>query len=348
MQSIYYWSVAFICLCGFDLYSQNNSAYLIRTVAFYNVENLFDTIDHPDTFDDAYTPSGKYKWNSISYKDKIRKISKVIGQIGKETSGSPPDIIGLAEIENKAVLDDITKELRKAGVVYRIVHQDSKDPRGIDVALLYKEDCFIVSAFKSYPLELLNEAGYSYHSRDLLVVCGYLDGEEVFLIINHWPSRRGGILKNEHKRIKAARLNKKIIDSILKTDIQARIISMGDFNDNPTDRSIRKILQVRGKKELRNSPFLFNPMEKLYKKGYGSLAYRDTWNLFDQIFLSSSLLVKDEGYRYWKAGIFNKLWLRTASGRYKGYPLRGYTHGSYTGGYSDHFPVYIYLIRKTE
>ena len=176
-----------------------------------------------------------------------------------------------------------------------------------------------------------------------------MDGESFHFIVNHWPSRSGGEARSKPYRLAAARLNQRIIDSIVRLDPMAKIISMGDLNDDPTSDSLKKVLKTKGKEQKLEDGDLFNPMEKLYKKGQGSLAYRDKWNLFDQIFFTGNLANgnKDQ-YQFWRAGVFNPSYLVSKSGPYKGYPFRTYAGGTYTGGYSDHFPVYIYLIRKAE
>lgn len=333
----------------FLLASQSVSKYKIRTVAFYNVENLFDTINNPDTFDDDRTPDGKDHWTSKKYFDKIDKIAQVISEIGFEKRKASPDIIGLAEIENIAVLKDLVKNKRIKAMNYGIVHRESKDERGIDVALLFRKGAFIPLNIKAYPVILLNDEGYRDFTRDVLLVSGFLDGEKIHFIVNHWSSRRGGELRSRPRRIAAAHVNKKIINSILKLEPKAKIIGMGDFNDDPYNVSFKKVLKTKGKIDDSLVDYLFNPMERISKKGGGSLAYRDRWNLFDQLFFTSALLNKSTtSYYFWKAGIFNRDYLTATSGRYKGYPFRSYAGGNYTGGYSDHFPVYLYLIKKVK
>ncbi len=330
-------------------YSQDEKKYKVRTIAFYNVENLFDTINNPSTFDDDRTPEGKDGWISEYYNDKLDKIARVISEIGADVTGTSPDIIGLCEIENYDVLHDLVNNTKLSEKNYGIVHFDSPDDRGIDVALLYKRNVFTPTSFKNYPLYIYNSDGRRDYTRDQLLVSGLLDGEEIHFIVNHWPSRRGGESRSRPLREAAAALNKKIIALLRDINPGAKVISMGDLNDDPSSSSLKNILETKGKKAKVKDEDLYNPMEEIAKKGYGSLAHRDNWNLFDQIFFTAALLEeKSLGYRYWKAGIFNKRYLMTASGRYKGYPFRSYANGSYTGGYSDHFPVYIYLIKEVD
>ncbi len=330
-------------------FSQEGIQYKVRTVAFYNLENLFDTINDPKTFDDDRTPLGKDKWTSSRYKEKLKNLSKALSEIGYKTINSSPDIIGVCEVENIQVLQDLVKESSLQNKNYGIIHFDSPDERGIDVALLYKKEVFSPTSFKSHRLLLFKENEFRDYTRDQLIVGGLLDDEEFYFIVNHWPSRSGGEARSKPNRLAAAKLNKRIIDSVLKLNVNAKIISMGDFNDDPIDDSLKKVLKTKGKIRQVTLESLYNPMEKLYKKGEGSLAYRDKWNVFDQIFFTGNLISNTkESYSFWKAGIFISDYLITDFGKYKGYPKRTYSGGTYTGGYSDHFPVYVYLIKKVK
>ncbi len=326
--------------------AQEAKTYRIRTVAFYNLENLFDTANDTLILDDDRTPDGKDNWTTARYTQKIHNMTKVLSEIGSTDALGSPDIIGLCELENRQVLEDLITHPHLREMDYGIVHFDSPDKRGIDVALLYKKAVFLPNSFASLRLVLTNENDYRDYTRDQLVVGGILDGEEMHFIVNHWPSRSGGEAKSRPNRLEAARLNRKIIDSIFKFNPEARIISLGDFNDDPVDDSFKRILKTKGKVDGLQPNDLFNPMENLYKKGAGSLAYRDKWNLFDQIYFTANITQKSEDrYRFWKAGVYNPTYLIDKKGRYKGYPLRTYAGGSYIGGYSDHFPVYIHLIK---
>ncbi len=326
--------------------AQEAKTYRIRTVAFYNLENLFDTANDTLILDDDRTPDGKDNWTTARYTQKIHNMTKVLSEIGSTDALGSPDIIGLCELENRQVLEDLITHPHLREMDYGIVHFDSPDKRGIDVALLYKKAVFLPNSFASLRLVLTNENDYRDYTRDQLVVGGILDGEEMHFIVNHWPSRSGGEAKSRPNRLEAARLNRKIIDSIFKFNPEARIISLGDFNDDPVDDSFKRILKTKGKVDGLQPNDLFNPMENLYKKGAGSLAYRDKWNLFDQIYFTANITQKSQDrYRFWKAGVYNPTYLIDKKGRYKGYPLRTYAGGSYIGGYSDHFPVYIHLIK---
>lgn len=339
----------FIWLIGcFNSSAQEEKQYLINTIAFYNVENLFDYEKDPIVFDEDWTPEGKNHWTQELYEAKLANMARVISEIGADVTGTSPALIGVCEIENRRTLEDLLNQTPLVDKEYGIVHFDSPDRRGIDVALLYKKKLFVPTHYKAFELFLFNDTDRSkrVYTRDQLLVSGMFDGEKIHIIVNHWPSRSGGEQRSRPKRIRAAELNKGIIDSLFSDDPYAKIITMGDFNDDPTSPSIKKILNAKSERDNMNIKELYNPMEAMHKKGMGTLAYRDSWNLFDQIIISTALTKKDfSSYRFYKAGIFNKNYLQTPSGRYKGYPFRSFAN-AYTGGYSDHFPVFIYLIKE--
>jgi hypothetical protein len=331
------------------LYSQDKKEYFINTIAFYNLENLFDTEDDPITFDDDRTPNGKDHWTEEIYFAKLDNMAKVLSEIGSDLTDVPPVIIGICEIENRKVLEDLINQKALLPHDYGIIHFDSPDRRGIDVAFLYRKQLFIPTNYKAYELIIYNDHDKTKRifTRDQLLVTGMLDGEKIHFIVSHWPSRSGGEARSRSKRIKAAILNRSIIDSIFSEEPYARIITMGDLNDDPTNSSLKNYLKTKRNIEDVKMKELFNPMEKMYLRGIGTLAWRDSWNLFDQIILSSELLKRDySGYRFYKAGVYNKSYLSNRYGRYKRYPFRSFTNEGPTGGYSDHFPVYIYLIKE--
>jgi hypothetical protein len=328
----------------------NQGSYEIRTVAFYNVENLFDVQNDSLVNDDERTPEGKDKWTPDRYALKLKHISRVLSEIGKKEAKRMPDIIGICEIENRGVLEDLLKEESLRSGNYGIVHYDSPDLRGVDVALFYNKNCFIPIESRSVALPLRDYKNRLKTTRDQLVVFGLLDGEPIYISVNHWPSRSGGQTLSDPLRMQAAALQRRILDSILDFDAQARYITMGDFNDDPTDPSIRYGFGTSRKQENLPPYLCLNPMEKLYVSGMGTLAYRDKWSLFDQILLNGNWFKEEEdtSYRYWKAGIYQPDYLKTQNGSFRGYPFRTYAGGTYQGGYSDHFPVYAYLIRKAD
>ena len=331
-------------------FSQNQQKkFKIRTVAFYNLENLFDTINDVTKNDEA-SPMMELKTDrSKVYWDKIDKLGSVISQIGKEKARTSPAIIGVCEVENRIVLEDLikSKHLKKKG--YEIIHYESPDKRGIDVALLYQKRYFKPVHHESFTPKIYRN-GYKVYTRDQLLVSGYLDDELIHLIVNHWPSRSGGEAKSRPLREKAAYQNTKILEKIKQSDPNPKVLVMGDFNDDPINTSIKKVLKAKGKKKNVNKGDLFNPYEDMFRRGFNTLGYRDNINLFDQILITSPLLNKGKKnfstYKMFKAMVFNKRFLTNKRGRYKGYPKRSFSGGSYTGGYSDHYPVYMYLIKE--
>jgi len=324
-----------------------NDKYMIRTIGFYNVENLFDTIDDPEKIDEAYTPSGKNHYSHHDYVQKIKNTAKVISEIGSEKNRGPV-VLGLAEIENFNVLHDLIQTDALKSKQYQIIHHDSPDRRGIDVALLYQTRIFSPLENKVIELRLWNEKGERIYTRDILYIQGILDDEKIHILVNHWPSRRGGKSRSDPKRMKAAYLIKQHTDQIFMEDPAAKIFILGDFNDDPMDKSIQMGLLLESEIEKQFDTGFINPMKRMHKRGMNTLAYRDGLNLFDQIILSHSLSKIDQQtteYTFYRAGIYNPSYLISKHGKYKGYPLRSFENNRYSGGYSDHFPVYIQLIR---
>ena len=323
----------------FPSFSSSKQKKEITTIAFYNVENLFDTIDNPKTADDDFTPNGKLKWTQKRYNIKIRKLGSVISQLGLNRSANAPAIVGLVEVENAKVVSDLAYSSYLKKHHYSYVHHDSPDERGIDVALLYSKISFELLGSKTYPVFLENDKGARDYTRDILKVSGNLHGELVHILVNHWSSRREGILESEPKRIIAAETVRTIIDEIKSLEMNPKIIIMGDFNDDPISKSVQK--------HLVQDDF-YNPMKSMLdKEKTGSLTYDSKWNLFDQIIFSKNFLAQKKGSLYFKhAEIFNKRWMKTNRGKYKGSPFRTYIGPWYKGGFSDHFPVYAFLKKK--
>jgi hypothetical protein len=315
-------------------------------MAFYNTENLFDTENDTTINDEEFLPEGANAWTQERYQLKLENLSKVISQIGSEKTKTAPSIVGLSEVENKRVVEDLVKTPLLAPFGYKIVHYDSPDRRGVDVALIYNPAHFTVTSSRA--VRLVMKDNPELRTRDQLVVSGLLDGEPLHVIVNHWPSRSGGEKKSFPNRVAAAQLCRSIADSILAIDPKAKIIMMGDLNDNPTDESLVKHLRAKGDIDKLTKDEFFNPMFNMFKKdGIGSNAYRDSWSLFDQIILTPGLLDKDYStYKYYKALIFNMPFLMQKDGAFKGYPFRTFVGNQFQGGYSDHFPAYVYLIKE--
>ena len=327
---------------------QDKKNYKIHTIAFYNLENLFDTIDDPTKFDEA-SPIMELNVNREEvYKRKVKNMARVLSNIGKDDTNNSPVIIGVCEVENKEVLEDLVNDSLLIDKDYGIVHYHSPDVRGIDVALLYQKKRFTPMATSSHELKIYdNETRKRVHTRDQLLVSGELEGDLIHVIVNHWPSRSGGEARSKPRRITAAKLSKHLVDSLQIIDPYAKIFIMGDLNDNPTNESVKKVLKTEKDKEKVDFKGIYNPYENYFKVGLGTTAYRDAWSLFDQIMITKPLLEKDySSFKFYKAGIYNKNYLIEKAGPYKGYPKRSFSNGGFTDGFSDHFPVYVYLIKE--
>lgn len=341
--------VAIFCISiNYNVNAQEKKSYDLSTIAFYNLENLFDTLVDPDPnkiLQDEFTPKGKNKWTTDKYLNKLDHMSSVIAELGSGLSKTAPMIVGIAEVENKAVIEDLihTKYLEKYN--YGIVHYESNDGRGIDVGLIYRKDFVKIKNSNSSRLHMAEKPDF--RTRDQLVVEAEIDGESIFVLVNHWPSRRGGEKRSSPLREAAAQLTRTIADSITHVHPNAKIIIMGDLNDDPNNKSVKKVINTSGdKKEMKEGQY-FNTMEKNFKSGNGTLAYNDTWNLFDQLIISPALLHAGASeWKFYKAEIFKDKELIQTEGAYKGYPKRTFAGGVWLGGYSDHFPVYLYLIKE--
>lgn len=357
--------VLLIALFALESVQAQAKQYKVHTVAFYNVENLFDTINGPNN-DEEYTP--QRGWTGAKYKKKLNLLGRVIPEIGtNEQQRESPTLIGVSEVENRSVLEDLVKNPQLASKDYGIIHFDSPDRRGIDVGLLYQKKFFKPTSYINIPLmiyanqldatkkaevdedskeEIDPTSNKRVYTRDQLVVTGLLEGEEIHVIVNHWPSRSGGEKRSSPFREAAGALNRKIMDSLLKINPDAKIITMGDLNDGPYNKSVKQGIGAKIHKSEVKKGGVYNPFEKMQKEGQATLFYRDAGDIFDQILVSEAFVRDDySSLRYWKAGIFNKPYLIQKTGQYKGYPLRNTTAEP---GYSDHFPVYIYLIKEVK
>lgn len=327
--------------------SYSQQQYKIACVGFYNVENLFDTEDDPVIRDEEYTPSGSKNWDSTKYANKLANISKVIADLGTEVSPDGMAVLGVCEVENRKVLEDMVAHENLKDRDYQIVHYDSPDHRGIDVGLLYNKKYFTVTNTVQYELTFSDAPDYT--TRDQLLVSGELDGDPMHFIVAHWPSRRGGQVASEPRRIDAARLGRKIIDSLLTLDPEAKIVLMGDLNDDPVNNSVKEYIKAKSKVGKVKSGEMFNTMYDHFKRGNGTLAWNDAWNLFDQLIVSKSMTSSDaSSYVFHKSVVYNKDFLKQKEGRFAGYPHRTHAGGQYLNGYSDHFPVYLILKKAVQ
>ena len=303
--------------------------------------------------EDEFSPRGSKVWTSTRYQRKLDQIAFAINNIGREETNNAPVILGVSEIETRVNLEDLANHELLRPYNYGVVHFNSFDARGVDVGLLYQKSRFKVTLAKPYPIETFSPEGDRKYTRDILRVTGELDGEEITFLVTHWPSRFGGEKRSQPSRMAAAKVMKEIFDEIRAEDPKAKIIAMGDFNDDPINHSIKKGLGTVGIRDKVKDEDIYNPMEVLYKrKGIGTLAYRDAWNVFDQILTTGTLIDherKFETYKMLKTDIFSPEYLRTPDGQYKGFPYRSFIGDTfYPDGYSDHFPVYSILIRAVK
>ncbi|NJK82559.1 MAG: endonuclease/exonuclease/phosphatase family protein [Saprospiraceae bacterium] len=336
--------VCFIFFVFVSLHAQQQAK--VGCIGFYNLENLFDTEDDPLIDDSEYLPTGSKLWTTEMYESKLNRMAEVIVQVGTEVTPDGLALLGVAEVENRKVLEDLVKNPIIAPRNYDIVHYDSPDARGIDVGLLYQKKYFTVTNSKPLPVILFNADSTRRYTRDILLVSGLFDGDTLHVLVNHWPSRSGGEEASRPYREKASSVAKSAVDSLMNSNMNAKIIIMGDLNDDPVSSSIRKVLECKRDVAKIKQGDLYNPMEDLYKRGIGTLAYQDAWNLFDQLIISSGLVQPVGGYQFYKTQIFNKPFMVQKEGQFKGYPLRTHAGSNYLGGYSDHFPVYLFLVKR--
>lgn len=307
----------------------------MQTVAFYNIENLFDLRDSRFTNDGDFLPESVKRWTPKRYKNKLRKIGFAISNIGRLETGKHPAIVGLAEVENAKVLDDLLDSKHLDDLDYDYVHFDSLDERGIDVAILYDTNVFKPLHTETFSVTLTDDDGSPDYTRDILLVGGILDGEKVHVIVNHWSSRREGQKETEFKRLAASEKVSEIIESITSEDDDAKIIILGDFNDTPQNESLKRLVEDHN---------LFNPFETLRSFTRGTVKHRRQWFVFDQVLISTNFFKSSNAqFEFFKANIFDADFLKQFNGPFKGAPFRTYVGKKYKGGYSDHFPVYTIL-----
>ena len=330
-----FYRIIIICLTNISITTTSCQAQSQIYVAFWNLENLFDTIDDPDNFgDDEYLPTAKSQWDETKFDKKLSNLSKVIRAMN---DGNGPDILGVCEVENRFVLEELSKRFLK-DLEYEIIHYDSKDPRGIDVGLFYKKNKF--KHIHSEPIKVFIQG----NTRDILFATLKFKDEILNIFVNHWPSRRGGELESEPRRLKVASVLRTKVDSLLRFDKAANIIIVGDFNDMPDNKSILMTLMAIPFECENLTPEytsnLYNTAYKKYSQGIGSYFHQGKFNMLDQIIISKGLLDnKKLDYKCDSFEVISNELNTTRSGRYKGAPYPTFGSGRYLGGYSDHFPV---------
>lgn len=310
-------------------------------VLFYNVENLFDTINNPNTNDDDFTPNGYKRWDTRRYFHKINNLSKVI----ENSFSEAPVFVGLAEIENEDVLEDLCENYALDKFNYNFCHVDSPDERGIDVGLLYREECFELDSYEAISVHF--ETAPRDKTRDILHVEGILMGEYIHIFVNHWSSRREGKELSEPKRVSTAEVLKYQIDKIVNNNPEAKIIVMGDFNDHPTDKSISETLKARSVTDPEAE--LYNIVFDLHAEGKGSHNHQGDWAMLDQFMVSKNFIDNEKGLtvNVDDVKVYDAEWILFKHPKYKTIqPNKTYSGPKYHGGYSDHLPIKFTIQKK--
>ncbi|WP_025002118.1 endonuclease/exonuclease/phosphatase family protein [Prevotella dentasini] len=323
--------------------------YSVYAVGFYNQENLFDYTHDEGKNDYEFTPGGSYKWNEMKYTHKLHNMSRVLSEMGTDVLPNVGcAVIGLSEVENAHVMEDLVAQPSLSGRGYKYIHIEGPDHRGVDCALLYNPQLFTVfdSKLVPYVYDLPKDSARA--TRGFLTVSGTLAGEHVTFIVCHLPSRGAG----SYYRESGGRQVKALKDSLLADDPQVKVIVMGDMNDDPTDKSMHECLSAKGEISKVGAGDMYSPWyNMLVKEGTGTLQYQGKWNLFDQIILSPGLLnlngQKDfSSLKYWKSQIFRRDYLFQEAGKHKGNTKRTTAGGVWLDGYSDHLPVVTYLVKE--
>lgn len=298
-----------------------------------------------------FTPNSSKNYTEAVYKKKLENASKVISEIGQKYTKNLPTIVGVLEVENRQVVEDLIKQPALAKGNYGVIHINSYDYRGIDPAIIYQKNRFTPIRVYAKPLKVYDEEGKREYTRDLLVAYGILDGERIVIFMNHWPSRRGGEAISLAKRNAAAVNLREEMDKFRAQDPNIKLFSLGDYNDDPISPSLKTHLKAVGDESQLSEEYpYFNPMYKMFKRGVASLAYRDAPNLFDQIIVTKNLVLDKDPSKYslYKTEVYAPDYLKNPSGQWKGYPLRSWDGDNFTGGYSDHFPVFTVLQRDAK
>ena len=333
--------IALLAVAGMSAQNKQGRKMQVAGIAFYNLENLFDTIpNNPLGRDVEFTPKGQRQWTGDKYWSKINNLARAISNFKSKTTPNPA-IIGVSEIENRSVLVDLVNDPQLKPWNLQICHHDSPDKRGVDVGLLYNPRYFKVDNVTNHTL---TEVGFA--TRDQMCVVGKLLGAPLAVIVNHWPSRLGGQEQSSPNREAAARLCRHIADSLWNVNPDMGVIIMGDLNDDPQDKSCAVVLNAkRDRKDAAEHGF-YNPFWKKLDEGIGTLAYKSAWNLFDQIILSGNLANgADNSWHFWKADVLNFDFLKDTEGNRQNYPKRTFASGVWLNGFSDHFPTEVFLVR---
>ena len=337
------------CAVLFSAPASAQKKFSVYAIGFYNVENLFDTTHDEGKNDYDFTPTGSYQWNEMKYRHKLHNMASVLAEMGTDVL---PNVgcaaIGLAEVENDHVMNDLTAQPELAARGYKYVHIEGPDHRGIDCALIYNPKFFTVRDTKLVPYVYDLPKDSTRATRGFLTVSGTLAGEHVTIIVCHLPSRGAGSYYRElgGKQVKALK------DSLLREDPKVKVLVMGDMNDDPTNKSMYECLSAKPEIKEVGSNDMYNPWYNvLVKEGTGTLQYQGKWNLFDQIIMTPNLLNKAgkrdfSELKFWKNQIFRRDYLLQESGKYKGNTKRTTAGGVWLDGYSDHLPVVTYFVKQ--
>lgn len=331
------------------VYAQKS--YKAYAIGFYNLENLFDTIHDTHKNDYEYLPDASSKWNTMKYTAKLKNMSRALADMGTDLlKGVGCAIIGVSEVENARALTDLCNQepLKKRGM--KFIHVEGPDRRGVDCGMLYNPKLFTPERVVLHPYIPELEKDSTYKTRGFLTTTGYMAGEHIAVIVNHWPSR----FATGFYRDCAGKQVRMVKDSLQKADSKIKVFIMGDMNDDPSNDSMAKHLGARQEMKDVEEGGLWNPWWNiLAKEGRGTLMYDGCWNLFDQIVFTSNLLNKDgkkdfSELKYYKHNIFSRDYLIQTEGKYKGSPLRTKASGAWLNGFSDHLPVVVYLLKETK
>ncbi len=349
---------------------QQPKRYALYGVAFYNLENLFDTLHDAGKNDYEYLPSGTNKWGKMKYEAKLHNMARVLSELCTDKLPQGPAVIGVSELENHLALEDLLHQPSLAGRGLKYVDVAGPDRRGVECAFIYNPRFFQMERYMHVPYYYApsgrvddplvgfytDEQGEvqaytdlkgdtTHITRGFLVMQGLLAGERMFFIVNHWPSRAAGSEARERAGYQVRLLK----DALMASHPEAKVMIMGDMNDDPADKSMTTALGCKHQTDkVKKATDLFNPWhETLYKRGQGTLLYQGKWNLFDQIVFSGNLLGTDRtSLKFYKHEIFMRDYLFQQEGKYKGSPLRTHAGGVWLNGYSDHLPTYVYLIKE--
>lgn len=338
-------AIIFLTIFALGLSAQDRKV-ACHAVCFYNLENLFDTEHDEGKNDYDFLPDGSYHWNQQKYEHKLANMAKVICDLGTDRLPYGASIIGVSEVENDHVMEDLVNQPNMKQRGYKFIHLEGPDKRGVDCALIYNPKAFKVEKYfhKQYVYENGDTAR---KTRPFLCVQGKLAGDNLTVIVCHWPSRGAEGIFREY----GGKQVRQMTDSIAAADPTQHIIVMGDMNDDPDNASMAQRLGARRKiKDMQPGDF-YNPWwDVLRKRGQGTLAYQGAWNLFDQIVMSQSLVDQYQSKEYTKLTlmnyhIFKRDYLLQQEGKYKGTPKRTTASGVWLDGYSDHLPTCVYLVK---